>query len=225
MTLDELAIKHGTDKCSQHHNYTALYENVFGSVREEKLKILEIGIAEGASLRMWMDYFPNAEIHGIDTTLEAYEKAMVRNPDINPPLDSSRVHFHIGDQGDRKFMTSLGVDFDIVIDDGSHRMADQILSFQCLWPNTRLIYVIEDTYTSYLKRYGGAYRKSGTTVEFFKDLVDDTNTTRFHDKPTAGLPRTYNDIAMIQFAPALILLYKGNQNDREDKASCEKRDV
>ena len=194
MTLNELATKYGTDKGPGDHNYTAVYEQMFEGIRNEPLKILEIGVADGASLRMWEEYFPNAEIHGID---------------INPcDIEHERITIHIGDQGDMKFMSSLGVDFDIVIDDGSHRVSDQIFSFKVLWPNTRLIYIVEDMYSSYLKRYGGGYRRSGTAVEFFKDLVDDVNVTRFHDKPKSAMPFSYNDIGMIQFYPALACLYK-----------------
>ena len=196
MTLSELATKYGTDKGPGHHNYTAVYEQMFDGIRNEPLKILEIGVADGASLRMWCDYFPNAEIHGIDVDEKAQKFA------------DDRITIHIGDQGDMKFMSSLGVDFDIVIDDGSHRVSDQIFSFKALWPNTRLIYIVEDMYSSYLKRYGGGYRRSGTAVEFFKDLVDDVNITRFHDKPKSAMPFSYNDIGMIQFYPALACLYK-----------------
>ncbi len=201
MTLDELAIKYGTDKSSKCHNYTAVYENMFGAIREEPLKILEIGVATGASLRMWLEYFPKAEIHGIDITLENLTK---------PAINSDRVTFHIGNQSDKDFLDSIGIDFDIIIDDGSHRVEDQIFAFKCLWPNTKMVYIVEDLYSSYLARYGGGYRRSGTAIEFFKDLVDDVNAGRlFNMYKTKGLHLTYKDIGMIQFYPSLVCLYKG----------------
>ncbi len=196
-TLSQLAIKHGTDKGPGCHNYTALYESMFGGIREDKLKILEIGVLEGASLRMWCDYFPNAEIHGMD--IDPYCKAFA----------DDRITIHIGDQGNRDDLDKIGIDFDIVIDDGSHQVADQIASFKVLWPNTQLLYVVEDVYSSYKKRYGGGYRRSGTAVEFFKDLVDDVNVSRFKDKPQKGWPRLYKDIGMIQFSPSMIAIYRG----------------
>ena len=196
MTLNELATKYGTDKGPGHHNYTAVYEQMFDGIRNEPLKILEIGIGTGASLKVWLDYFPNADIHGVDVSLEQLQE-----------INNERLTIHVGDQGDRDFLDTLQ-DFDIVIDDGSHRVSDQIFSFKALWPNTRLIYIVEDMYSSYLKRYGGGYRRSGTAVEFFKDLVDDVNVTRFHDKPKSAMPFSYNDIGMIQFYPALVCLYK-----------------
>ncbi len=205
MNLDELAIKHGTDKSSKCHNYTAVYENMFGAIRNEPrdkpLKILEIGIATGASLRMWLEYFPNAEVHGIDISVEDMQ---------GPPAIYDKVTLHIGNQADKDFLDRIGIDFDIVIDDGSHRVEDQIFTFKHLWPNTKMVYVIEDVYSSYLARYGGGYRRSGTAVEFFKDLVDDVNAGRlFNMYKSRGIHLTYKDIGMIQFYPSLVCLYKG----------------
>jgi len=198
MTLDELAIKHGTDKSSKCHNYTAVYEQMFGAMRNEPLKILEIGVAEGASLRMWCDYFPNAEIHGLDI-----------NPDAKVFADD-RITIHIGNQNDKDDLDKIGIDFDIVIDDGSHIVTDQIFTFKHLWPNTRLVYVVEDVYSSYLSRYGGGYRRTGTAIEFFKDAVDDMNAPRLYNMyKSRGIHITSKDIAMIQFYPALVCVYKG----------------
>ncbi len=201
MTLDELAMKYGTDKSSKCHNYTAVYEQIFGGMRDEPLKILEIGIGTGASLEMWLEYFPNAEIHGLDITLQNLKASLISN---------ERAHLCLGNQTDKDFLDNIGIDFDIVIDDGSHRVEDQICTFKHLWPNTRLVYVVEDVYTSYLTRYGGGYRRTGTAVEFFKDLVDDVNATRlFNMYKSKGISITHKDIAMIQFYASLICVYKG----------------
>ena len=35
-------------------------------MRNKKIKILEIGVLYGSSLRMWQDYFSKAEIYGMD---------------------------------------------------------------------------------------------------------------------------------------------------------------
>lgn len=201
MTLDELAIKYGTDKSSKCHNYTPVYEQMFEPVREEPFKILEIGVATGASLRTWLEYFPNAEIHGIDISLEQMNE---------PMLNSERLTIHIGNQNDKEFLDNIGIDFDIVIDDGSHQVSDQIFTFKSLWPNTKLVYIVEDLYTSYLPRYGGGYRRSGTAIEFFKDLVDDTSARRLARMyKSRGIHLTYNDIGMIQFYASLVCVYKG----------------
>ena len=46
------------------HGYTSVYEKYFDSFRDKKLKVLEIGIADGKSLLTWSNYFRNSTIIG-----------------------------------------------------------------------------------------------------------------------------------------------------------------
>ena len=55
--LTSIAEFYKTDKYE--HGYTKVYEKYFESLREKKLQILEIGIADGKSLLTWSDYFKN----------------------------------------------------------------------------------------------------------------------------------------------------------------------
>lgn len=144
--LCKLAFKYGTDKCPQiKHHHTETYYNLFkdkintgqnfasGSVK----KVLEIGIYSGASLRMWKEFFPGAEIYGIDIDPKTliYEK---------------NITTFICDQTNQKQLSKLieriGSDIDIVIEDGSHNSADQVLACKNLMPllNKDVIYCIED---------------------------------------------------------------------------------
>lgn len=167
--LDEIAIKYGTDKSPLWHNYTRHYFRYFSPLREKRLKVLEIGVAQGQSLKMWEEFFPNAEISGIDTNPDCLKSA------------NERAKIFIGDQADEEFLKSFaekaGGNFDIIIDDGGHFMHQQITSFRILFPclNAGGIYVIEDLCTSYWENFGGGFRKSCTTVEFLKDLIDELN--------------------------------------------------
>ena len=62
--LKSIAESYNTDKLE--HDYIKIYEKYFESIRNENLKVLEIGIADGKSLLMWSDYFKNSTIIGID---------------------------------------------------------------------------------------------------------------------------------------------------------------
>src|SRR5438067_9360832 len=69
-----LARKYGTDKGGWHmlagdtcHNYTPTYHHMFGTRRLSVRNVLEIGVNYGPSLRMWEEYFPNADIYGLDS--------------------------------------------------------------------------------------------------------------------------------------------------------------
>lgn len=93
----------------------------------------------GNSLQMWEEFFPNAEVYGIDIDPECKK------------LESGRKNISIGDQSDEVFLKGVVSDaggyFDIIIDDGSHVPLHQLSSFNYLFPylSQHGIYVIEDT--------------------------------------------------------------------------------
>jgi cephalosporin hydroxylase len=134
------------------------------------LLLLEIGIQRGASLRMWEEFLPNATIFAID---------------INPACTqfaTDRTKVSIGDQSSPAFLKTV-VDearqpFDMIIDDGSHRMDHHQASLTYLWPHLREggWYAIEDLHTCFSEEYEGGYNKPGTTIErIFKPLLDSMN--------------------------------------------------
>jgi hypothetical protein len=148
--LCELARKYGCDKePSLAHGYTPFYHALFSERRRDVARLLEIGIgvpdvmtgvpgyARGASLRMWRDYFPNAEIHGVDVRPDAL-------------FADERIATHLCDQSRRDDLDALlrriEDPFDIVIDDGSHETEHQLVSAAALIPHVKAggIYVIED---------------------------------------------------------------------------------
>jgi hypothetical protein len=98
-----------------------------------------------------------------------------------PVLQGERVKIFIGDQEDRVFLRSLAREIpriDILIDDGGHRMQQQINTFEELFPHVQAhgVYLCEDMHTSYWKGWGGGgYRKKGTFIEYSKQLVDSIN--------------------------------------------------
>lgn len=165
--LDKLAIQYGTDKRSSRHGYTRYYEFYFSAIRNDVKKVLELGIARGSSLKMWRDYFPNAIIYGIDINLECSQ------------YKDDRIEITIGNFNDPLFIPSFiqkyGENFDLIIDDASHIYKDQINAFTLLFQyiKPKGIYVIEDTNTSYWKNWGGGYKHQNTSIEFFKDRIDD----------------------------------------------------
>jgi len=173
--LDDLAIQFGTDKATQPvgplapKGYTVPYSRYLSRLRDQPLRLLEIGIARGASLKMWEKYFPNAYIYGID---------------INPACrqyQTERTRVFIGSQTDREFLRqvseAIGASLDVVIDDGGHRMEQHWISLTTLFPylSSGGLYAIEDLHTAYESRYGGGYRAQESTIEFLKGLVDQIN--------------------------------------------------
>ncbi len=154
--LDKLAQKYGADKWGKHH-YTPVYYEMFKDRRvaykpfNEKVplppsirriqggiaKVLEIGVAEGASLFMWREFFPEAMIFGMDN-------------DWKRIFRDKRIRVFEGDQSETEDLLLIekltGTDLDLVIDDGSHKPVDQLRTCLTLMPilNEDVTYVIED---------------------------------------------------------------------------------
>lgn len=155
--LSGLADKYGTDKGPRGHNYTEVYEYFFLPIKFEALKIFEIGIAEGASLKMFRDYFPNAIVYGIDII------------DCSR-LNSRTIKTFVADQADRRqlgdFINAAGADFDIILDDGGHTMEQQQVSFGHLFKYLKPggYYIIEDVDTSLMGSIYGAEEDGGNTT-------------------------------------------------------------
>ena len=132
-TLQELAFMYGTDKGSEGHNYVPFYEQ---HLPKSPKKILEIGVKSGASIKMWLKYFPEALVHGMDLFKEFPE-----------PFQDDRVKWWKGHQADYYLLEQLSrEDFDIIIDDGSHASRDQMITFFGLYNGKH--YFIEDESSS-----------------------------------------------------------------------------
>ena len=133
--LTELAIKYGTDKWGKHH-YTPVYHRLFRGSRHLFEGVLEIGVAEGAGLRMLKDYFTNAHIYGADN-------------DFYRIFKEERITVFECDQSSKedleKLMEKIPV-LDLVIDDGSHEPMHQVITCLKLMSllNVDVTYVIED---------------------------------------------------------------------------------
>jgi hypothetical protein len=136
--LCELAAKYRTDKAGW---YTPFYSLLLDRRRKEINKVLEVGIgtaetmahvrgyAPGASLFMWRDYFPEANVYGIDID----QNALVRDTRVFSACSDSRTFKFDGQ-------------FDLIVDDGDHSAEVQSATFLNLFPivNPGGLYIIED---------------------------------------------------------------------------------
>jgi hypothetical protein len=148
------------------HHYFEIYHRHFAAFRGRSPVVVEIGVYHGGSLEMWRHYFGRgARIVGIDLDPRCRQ------------FEGDSVSVMIGDQADRKFLSQVRARYphvDIVIDDGGHTMAQQITSFEELYPHIQPhgVYLCEDLHTSYYPPYGGGYRRDGTFIQYATRLVD-----------------------------------------------------
>jgi hypothetical protein len=163
-TLDQIGIKHGTDKATQFtrtyakpHGYLPHLEKFFRPLRTEPIRLIEIGIGGGESARTWLEYFPNALIFGMDIV---HDTNPFNTPDESPNEIGMQKKFHPrytffhGDATDATLALRLKFEvggFDVIIDDGSHKSKDVIETFGLYWEQVKTggLYVIEDLMCSY----------------------------------------------------------------------------
>ena len=123
------------------HSYIDYYEEVFSPIRNNQVRLLEIGVQGGISLLMWKNYFPNSDVTGIDIDYGMLQPKVAAEARTSPNL-----HLIRADAALPSVLSNLSGKYDIIIDDGSHHFSHQIASYLIL--NSVLtdggIYIIED---------------------------------------------------------------------------------
>lgn len=158
----------GLDKWS---SYFPLYENSFESRRGHNINFLEIGVQNGGSLEIWAKYFRNANlIIGCDVDRKC------ELLDFSDP----RIRIVVGDISQTKTVQDVlkhSTTYDIIVDDGSHKSSDIILTFCNLWSCLADdgIYIVEDLHASYWRSHEGGVNHPYSSINFFKSLVDIVN--------------------------------------------------
>jgi regulator of replication initiation timing len=192
-SLTDLANRFGSDKGTNPgdwglaHGYAAIYERFLSVRRFEPLRLLELGVWKGGSLRMWESYLPNAQIIGIENLPN-----VVQEP-------SKRSEILIGDAANEQFLSDTlhrfsGGKVDIVIDDASHILDQQVRTFETLFP------FVEDGGLYFVEDVSGSRFKDGNRGLLpFLDFLDYSwnlaqETTFFSDDNTS----TYHHISDVR---------------------------
>jgi len=146
-------------------NYSDYYSEIFSLKRKYVENLLELGIGSvdktnlynmrmlgnnyqpGASLKVWKEYFYNANIFGADI-------------DKNTLINEERIKTSYVDQSNKKSIYDMFEnfnvkEFDIIIDDGCHRFVETIIFFNVAITKLKKdgIYIIEDIAPSQRKKF------------------------------------------------------------------------
>lgn len=139
--LTESALKFRVDK-AWYHGYTDFYEKYFSIYHNPS--IIEIGTAGHGSTQMFLDYFGECNLVGMD---------IINYCDFK----HQNFRFVNGDQNnleDLKKLVENEQNFDIILDDGSHTMKQQIaFGFLFQYLKSGGIYILEDIHTSFNKSF------------------------------------------------------------------------
>ena len=179
--------RYDTDKVP--NGYLRTYDRVFEPLIDRPVRVLELGVRSGGSLRLWRDYFPNGIIAGLDV-----------EPVPSEPT-GDRIRIYQGRQEDTSVLSKIAAEvapdgFDIVIDDASHIAAPTRTGFWHLFDNHLKpggLFAIEDWGTGYWERWpdGRAWRAGephhAGMVGFIKELIDEQGahdlTRGWYDEP------------------------------------------
>lgn len=142
------------------HNYSGIYEKIFQKNRKKIKKIIEIGSLEGGSTAAFHFYFFNATINCLDINFDRHK------------IVSKRITKNYVDQSSEEQLKSFidkrlnKNDLDIVIDDGSHKENDILITFKNLFPKIKKggWYVIEDLSKSWHKDVLKALNNKKNTI-------------------------------------------------------------
>jgi hypothetical protein len=197
-------------------HYFETYEAVFGSRRTGPMRILEIGVFQGASLRLWKSYFQHAQtsLVGIDI-----EPSCAK---FDAPSES--IHVRIGSQADGEFLAKVVAEFgpfDLIIDDGSHFSSHMIKSFNFLYATGLKddgIYFVEDLHANYWLPWRDS---RNSFLDFCKELLElmhahywrnplPTWTAELHSGSSLAVevPEITTMIKEIRFFDSIVAIYK-----------------
>lgn len=159
-------------------HYFPVYTRHLDRFRGTAANVLEIGVYRGGGLDLWSHYLgPGANLVGLDVDEAAVRAVGGRFPVV------------LGDQADPEVLRAVHEQhgpFDVVIDDGGHTMAQQIVTAETMFPLLKDggVLIVEDTHTSYWQTYGGGLSDPASFVEWTKPRVDD-----LHSRHHVGIDR------------------------------------
>ena len=143
-------------------------------------------------------------------------KSTVTFLDIDPAcaalqLDGTKVE--IGDQTDTAFLKRIAETygpFDMIVDDGGHKMDHQNVSFRELWPHLkdRGLYIVEDTHTSYWPGFGGGYKAPQSFIEKCKNLIDLMHSWYTDQDDIFPFHAAARQVHSVQFYDSLVVIEK-----------------
>ena len=220
----QLGRKHGTDKVT-HHGYHRFYPRFIDHYRSiTGGGMLEIGVDRSHSLNMWLEYFPNAFIYGVDISIIASgDKYKIFK------ADQSKL-------GEMKHIVEKDIKHPLflIVDDGSHIPEHQVQCFDYLFNHALLpggTYIVEDIETSYWSRGGlhgyttrYGYHHEHSAIEVFKDLLDDVNREFLTEENRIAQERrigreisaeTRKQISSISFGQNCIIITKKTEEENQ----------
>ena len=105
------------------HSYLDLYETLLSKKKNTAKNVLEVGIYNGGSIKLWYDYFPNATVHALDIININSVWDVLKNNDRIKLYTSTNAY------DENKFKENFldkNIKCDFMLDDGPHTLQSMI---------------------------------------------------------------------------------------------------
>lgn len=200
--MEEFYLKKSHRIMNKWWHYFEIYETFLNRYANSEVRFLEIGVFRGGSMQMWRDYFgEKATIVGIDIDENCRQ------------YEEGNVHICIGSQADAAFLKEVSEKwgpFDVVLDDGSHIMEHQTITFEALFPLLKEggVYMCEDCHCCYSARHGGGYLKKESFMEYCKNFLDCVNSQFVGLENARQMPSYAEFIKACHFYDSMVVVEK-----------------
>lgn len=217
-TISQIYVEHKGYISDKWSSYLPVYDRWLATYKNSSINLLEIGVQNGGSLQIWAKFFTHAQ--------------KIVGCDVNPACadliyDDLRIALVLGDikaESVREQVLAHSPVYDIIVDDGSHKSADIVKTFQYFYSRLARggLYVIEDLHCSYWSKWQGGLWRSDSAMEFFKSLTDVINLDSWGvnnlsqervGKLNSSIrfrPVDFQDIESISFYKSMCLIVKGH---------------
>jgi len=178
MNLEEIVDNSRTDKNTR-HSYLPLYQQLLIGKKETAKNVLEVGIAGGGSIKLWHDFFTNANVYGLD---------IMNVNDVWDGLKNKEkiILYTSSDAYDSNFVlnnfVNKNIKFDFILDDGPHSlesMKEFIKLYTPLMTNDGILIIEDIPYWHYI--YKLKYLVPQNLKKFIKIYDLRPNKNRFDD--------------------------------------------
>ena len=187
------------DSLKQQHDYADFFQENLKEIKDKKLDILEIGTAKGDGIASLYFYFPYSNFIGADNNpfRTRYKSKRIRS--IYVDISSKKILQNLTNHLNQKF--------DLIIDDCSHQLIDQILCFSENFKNLKKggIYIVEDlNFPEIHQMYNPTNEAVNLKTILKKINIDEEILTKFMNK---------NEIEYIKDNTESIKFYKSKNKD------------
>lgn len=179
MSLQEIGLKHGTDKAT-YHMYMDVYEKHID--RENTKRFLEIGVQRGFSIKAWLEWFPEG------TIIEGWDVENI------PEIEGADLRW-VNQLNKTKMIENITGMYDVILDDGGHTSEMMEVSIATLFPHCKM-YIIEDLHAPWT---GPGYVMPRQISTF--ELIEKFELNGWTSKYCTETQRSYlnNNIEIVEF--------------------------